>query len=393
MIEPTRGPGWDKKAVNRIAKDHYGSLDQMFQAHGWSLDGRVISQIAPTKVVQTYGSIAAFERAHENGADGNAMLHPIAAIEGEAPDVWLTSYYGYDPENWGLLAFTMIEDRAKFLRESKPGALVVIYGTKNLGGDEGGKVLGVQQVSHVIGSAQDYVEPGHWAAKQRESADQWNFAVQCVRAWKIPVEYRPTVEEFAPQTYSTDYAQTIGRRGRKLTADEARKLLAMPLYEIPVYRGAPVDVGPPKTGPVVFAPSKPGPVSQQPYMVPEAEGPKHLYILRLRGKVKHFIDGELDGRDIVKVGFSVSPDTRMQAFNAALPGNQFEWEVYRSTFAEGQPPFESSKPALEGERAMKEYLLDSDNGASLGREFFVASSKKIEKAWQAALNAARNWKA
>ncbi|MFN3817378.1 hypothetical protein [Blastomonas sp.] len=391
MIEPTRGPGWDKQAVNRIAKDHYGSLDKMFQAHGWTLDGRVISQIAPTKVVQTYGSIAAFERAHENGLAGNAMLNPVAAIESEPPDVWLTSYYGYDPENWGLLAFTKPEDRDKFLRESKPGALVVIYGTKDLGTDEAGLVLGVQQVSHFVGAAKDFIAPGHWADKEKASPDKWNLGVRCVRAWEIPLEYRPTVDEFAPDTYSIANARTIGRRGKQLSAAEARQLLALPMFEIPVYGGMPVDVSPPKTGLAVFTPSKPGPVSQQPYMVPEAEGPKHLYILRLRGKVKHFVEDDLDGRDIVKIGFSVSPDTRMQAFNAALPGNQFEWEVYRSTFAEGQPPFESSKPALEGERGMKEYLLD--NGASLGREFFVAGPKKIEKAWQAALQAARNWKA
>lgn len=57
---PNRQPGWDKRAINQIASDLYDGLGPMFEAHGWATDGRVISQIAPTKVVQTYGSVEAF---------------------------------------------------------------------------------------------------------------------------------------------------------------------------------------------------------------------------------------------------------------------------------------------------------------------------------------------
>ena len=67
MTEPNRQPGWDKRAINQLAHDQYGGLDGMFEAHGWNAAGRVISQIAPTKVVETYGSVEGFVKAHEGG--------------------------------------------------------------------------------------------------------------------------------------------------------------------------------------------------------------------------------------------------------------------------------------------------------------------------------------
>lgn len=362
----------------------------MFDAHGWSTDGRVISQIAPTKVVGTYGSIAAFELAHRFGRDGNAMLDPKAAIMRNPPDVWLTSYYGFDPESWGLVTFTDQGDRANFIDQSVPGTLIVVYGTKDLKTGEAGLILGVQQVSHVIGPSEKFIEPTRWEIKQESKPDSWNYGVQCTRAWRLPEEFRPLVDDFAPSTYTIDDARTIGRRGKRLTSREARKLLKLPLVEVPVYNGRPVALLPPEEGEQALTPSRPGPVSQSPRLVREAEGPKHLYILNMRGELRHFIGEKQAGRRIVKVGFSVSPDNRRMAFDAALPGNKISWEVHRSTFKDGKPPFPSSKHALAGEQAMKGHLQKC--GRSLGGEFFLADDVAIEDAWRLALKAAKGWK-
>ena len=83
-LQPVATP---TQAVNQIARDLYGGLEGMFERHGWTTDGRVISQIAPTKVVQTYGSVEGFVRAHEHGVDGNPTLDPKAAILSDPPEV------------------------------------------------------------------------------------------------------------------------------------------------------------------------------------------------------------------------------------------------------------------------------------------------------------------
>lgn len=390
MSELDRSPGWDKRAVNRIAKEQYGGLTEMFAAHGWSRNGRVISQIAPTEVVRTYGSVVAFETAHRSGLEGNPVLNPLAAIKQNPPDVWLTSYYGFNPETWGLVTFTEPSDRARFIENSVPGTLIVIYGTKDLSPDQAGRILGVQQVSHLIGPSQDFIEPSRWKNKQSTNPESWNYGVQCLRAWKLPEEFSPLIDDFAPETYSRDAARTIGRRGKRLTSNEARKLLQLPFVEVPVYGGRPVEFLEPQKGAEVFTPSKPGPVSQNPRLVREAEGPKHLYVLNLDGEIRHFINEKPAGRRIIKVGFSVSPDSRRVTFNAALPGNRFEWEIHRSTFRDGEPPLPSSNHALAGENALKDILVRE--GSSLGNEFFLASDEAIDKAWRFAVATAKGWK-
>jgi len=390
MTNTNRKPGWDKKAINKIGTDYYGDLESMFDAHGWETNGKTFGQIAPTRVVETYGSVEVFVSAHELGKAGKLFLNPLAAIDLELPEVWLTSFYGFAPQYWGLLGFTYEKDRDNFIRDSKPGALIVCYGTKSLEKGMAGRVLGIQQVSHKVGDAKEFIAPAQWLEKVEEFPDKWNFGVECTRAWEIPEEWRPSIEEFANVTYSHDNAQTIARRCKRLTRAEAAKILDLTLREVPVYGGNPVEILPPTIGPVALKTSKAGPVSQQPFMVREAEGPKHLYVLSLNGDISPFFDGKIKCRKIVKVGFSVSPETRKMAFNAALPGDRIKWEVCRTTYEEDYAPLESSKPALAGEKAMKDFL--EKNTKSLGGEFFLANDEDIDKAWKKAVSAARNWK-
>lgn len=182
MPDASRKLGWDKKAVNRLAKEHYGSLQAMLEAHGWVKGEKTFGQIAPTLVKNSYGSVDAFVRAHDNGLTANGVYNPMAAIEANPPNVWLTSFYGYNPEDWGLLAFGRENDRDRFVGMSEPGALIVVYGTKDLRTDEAGVILGIQQVSHQRGLSKEFISPSAWNQKQSEpdARDRWRFAVNAV---------------------------------------------------------------------------------------------------------------------------------------------------------------------------------------------------------------------
>lgn len=392
MTDQDRSPGWDKREVNRIARDLYGGLGSLFDAHGWATDGRVISQIAPTKVVQTYGSVEAFGRAHADGVDHNPMLNPMAAIEGDPPEVWLTSLYGFTTESWGFLGFTDVRMRTAFLNKSKSGALVVVYAAGRAPADLRGKVLGVQQVSHRIGTKWDFLAPERVDGERADPdrAAKWLHALKLIRGWRIAPECRPSIEDFAPETYNAKNARAIGSMCLRLTISEAQRVLDLNLVEIPVYGGAPVEPQLPGPATQVLLPSRPGPVSQSGYMVREAEGPKHLYILRLHGDADKFLGYAASGHSIIKVGFSVSPQTRCHAHNGALPACAFEWKIEKSTYAEQRSPFPSSRHTLAGEGEMKKLL--ANEGKSLGGEFFLADTKLVDRAWKAAIVAAENWK-
>lgn len=394
MTDQSRGPGWDKQAVNQIARNEYGGLEAMFDAHGWDTDGRVISQIAPTKVVETYGSVDSFVKAHADGRSLNPMLDVEAAFKSDPPQVFLKSFHGFTPESWGFLGFTENFAREKFVRESKPGAILIVAGTSKAPNPrERLRVLGMQQQSHIHGTKWEFLDPDRHDEERNDPnrVNGWVNGLKATRAWKIPEEHRPLVRDIFPETHNDGKNGTaIGAYGMQLTYAEAQRFLKIPIYETDIFGAPPVEAFLPGPAEAVLKPSKPGPVSQSGFMVREAEGPKHLYILRLHGNEDSFLGYGASGHLIVKVGFSVSPKTREDAHNKALPACAFRWEVERSTHEIGRDPFPSSKHALAGEAAMKE-LLDQ-RGRSLGGEFFLADENAIDQAWKAAIEAAESWK-
>ena len=390
----SREPGWDKAAVNRIANEQYGGLQQLFDAHGWQVGDRVISQVQAQRAVEEYGSVEAFVRAHEDGRDLNPVLDPLAAIRSDPPQVFLKSFHGFTPETWGFLGYSTKSKRDRFIEMSKPGALVVICGTAKAPiAGERLRVLGMQQQSHIIGTKWDYLSPERHAEERADSyrADRWFYALKAIRAWRIPQEQRPYVRDIFPTTHKGgDNGTAIGSYGLRLAPDEARALLDLTLVEVPVFGGVPLDALLPGPATELPKPSRPGPVSQSGYTVREAEGEKHLYILRMDGHTESLLGYDSGDRSVFKVGFSVSPVTRCNAHNKALPACAFEWTIHRSTFDLGRPPFPSSRHALAGEQAMKDALVLQ--GKSLGGEFFLADEKSIERAWNAGIHAAENWK-
>lgn len=395
MTKFSRQPGWDKQAVNGIARAEYGGLAEMFAAHGWvKNDNNTYGQVAPSRVTVTYGSVAAFVRAHENGRAGNALLDPLAAVDADPPQVFLKSFYGFTPETWGFLGYTDPAMRDWFLRESKPGALVVIAGTTNAHKpDERLRILGVQQQTHVGGTKWDFLAPERHA-DERVSPDRerrWLHALKATRAWRIADEERAFVRDIFPTTHDGGRNGTlIGSYGKRLNVAEAKAILDLTLIEVPVFGSRTFDVLMPGPAKELLKPSRPGPVSQSGYVVREAEGPKHLYILRLKGEERDILGYDPVGRWVVKVGFSVSPSTRCQAHNKALPACAFGWEVMHSTHRDGRVPFPSSSHAIAGEQAMKD-LLDRE-GDSLGGEFFLADPASISRAWRDGVQAAENYK-
>lgn len=67
MIEK-RAPGWDAKEIARVTKTHYGTLAQMFEAHGWPERGAKMMTAVQRHVADTYGSVEAFVLKHAKDA-------------------------------------------------------------------------------------------------------------------------------------------------------------------------------------------------------------------------------------------------------------------------------------------------------------------------------------
>ena len=63
MNESTYRPGGDQQAISRVVKAHFGGGHKaMFEFHGWVLEpGQQYMHQAAPRIVQTYGSVRAFE--------------------------------------------------------------------------------------------------------------------------------------------------------------------------------------------------------------------------------------------------------------------------------------------------------------------------------------------
>jgi hypothetical protein len=382
--------GGDAQAIKRIANSYYGSYRRMFEAHGWPERGEKIMPAVQSHVVATYGSVRAFEDSHKS--DG--LTFPMEAINSNPPNVWLTSFYRFHPEDWGLLGFSDETRRSSFIKGSKPGVLVVVYGAGKASKEDLYKIIGVQQCSHQIGSTQQFMSPSVWREKQAdpERANRWNFAVKATRAWRVTQESRMDVRDFAPIATANGAWQHIGAQGVPLSANEARNILKLDLQEVDVYGENPIIDSVPGSATAILAPSKAGPVSQNPFVTRESEGPKHFYILRLHGDTDAFLGEQTGGRAVVKAGFSKSPQTRCGDHNRALPKCAFRWEIFHSGVNSGLAPYPTSNHAKAGERAMQEVLCRLPGGRSLGGEFFLADAKLISEAWTAGNKAAKDFK-
>lgn len=314
------------------------------------------------------------------------MMAPLESIEADPPNVWLKYFDGFDPGVWGHVGFTYEPHRARLLNASEPGVLIVIAATSRAAPDERRRILGILQCPHETGSAETYSEPRAFAAEAAvQSTSRWSHAIRAVRAWRVLRHHRMLIEDFAPTTYTPDRAQIIGSAGMCVTSLEARRILDLDLEEVDVFGQPPVGRTTPGPASKVLTPSRPGPVSQTPFMVTEAEGPKHLYVLTLSGKAGVFLNDPSARGRIVKVGFSGAPEDRLDAHNRHIPMGQFRWGLHRSTEAEGRVPFPTSAHGLTGEAVMIRTL--HADGRSLGGEFFLAEDAVIDAAWQAGLDA------
>lgn len=307
--------------------------------------------------------------------------------------VWLTSFWGFDPDGWGCIGFADEARRSRFLKQAPAGTLVAIYITKGRGPrDMRGNVVGVLEISNIAGHAKEFISGDQWAEKENdpEARGKWLYAVQATRAWRIIPEDWKRVDDLFPSTYGRYHPEFIGASGAEVTDEEAERLLQLDVTEVTVYRQA-REIDPTiRTLDASLVPSRAVLPASKPYWVGETDGPKHLYILELTGGVSDYLGLDPDvveGKSIIKVGFSKSPLTRRDQIQSAYPDGRFKWEVIRPTTIPEKAPYSNARVAVAGEDAMKQRLVEQ-KADSLGGEFFLVDEGLVPTVWHAGRYAA-----
>tara|TARA_R110002049_G_scaffold259498_1_gene435358 strand:- start:26641 stop:27807 length:1167 start_codon:yes stop_codon:yes gene_type:complete len=377
-----REQGWDAKAIARIAKEHYGSLGEMFKAHGWPERGQRLMPAQQRRIAEHYGSVKGFEAAHHPALN----LTPEEMLDGRF-SVMLTSFWGWSPESWGTVGFTSPARRNTVVSEYSDPFVVIVYVTKNAPRAERdlkGKIAGFYLVSHITGDRDEFTGPSH----HQRDVEKWRHSLKALRAFSFLPEYRMPIDAFDPTVGKR--AQAVAQWGEMIPQDRTDKLKGLPFVEVPVFRGTTaVDtrIHVPKTS---RGRVRGGPVNRSGYWVEgePVDTEKELYVLKLTGEVSTFLDDAVAGLGIYKIGLSMSPATRRESFNKALPGERFQWVCHRTTRMDRELPYPCFEAALAGENAMKDSL---GSARWLGGEFYAATPGELQAAWAAGREAAGNY--
>ena len=326
-----------------------------------------------------------------------ASVPELQADPAKLPDgreVWLTSFWGFDPSQWGCIGFADEAKRTRFLTQSRPGTLVAIYVTKSKGPEEmRGKVVGVLELSHETGHAQNYISGDRWREKELDAASKgkWLHAVKATRAWSVVPEDWKRVEDIFPEAYGSANPEFIGASGVKIKVEEAKKLLQLDVQEKHVYGSTEVADLTIQTLESALLPSRAIPPPSAPYTVGETDGPKFLYILKLQGDIAAYLGfpaADVKEHSIIKVGFSKSPLARRNQIQSAYPHGSFKWSILFPSPILDEAPYANAAVAIVGEDAMKKRLVDG-KAKVLGGEFFLAEDWLVSKTWAAGNYAAR----
>ncbi|MBY6048311.1 hypothetical protein [Vannielia litorea] len=380
MNDRPYSPGGDAKVIGDIGQRVFGGYTGMFTYHHWPERGQHMLRKVQTRVVETYGSVRAFEAHFEAVARGRA---DVADFWTDATSVLFTSFWGWTPETWGTVGWSGLNGatrRTNLMKELTDPFICVCYVTSNqtyIDPDLKGRIAGFYLMSHEMGDRDEFTHPIHHG----RDATKWRHSLRAVRAFSYLPEYRPRAMDLFPELSKT--ARHVSAMGEVIT-DPAKidTLRSIPWVEVPVFsKGA--------SGDEASAPQHPGlgmvpagPASSGGYFVPEGTShlPRELYVLRLRGDTTAYLGQSVEGSSIIKIGLSVSPDMRRQTLQKAMPRGTFCWQVLRTTRKDGHDPYSGFSAAVSGENAMKQYL--AQHATWLGGEFYLASEDDVGAAWQ-----------
>jgi T5orf172 domain len=292
------------------------------------------------------------------------------------PRVWITSFWGFDPENEGYLGFTYEGNRTWFLDQWQEGDLILIYGadTAITAPEKRHQALGFLEVdSTPIRDTDRMSAIGLQRKADNDWLDRWTHAVPVIRA--AEVTRRISIDHIASTTLTHRNARNIASRGMLLTPEEAEMAFRLPVRPLNVFGQPPLSE---KELAQEFTPSNGINPRFGQLIINRNDGEHFLYALRLDADTAYLLKRqrfEVRDKVIVKVGYSNDPERRCSEHNAALPpAMQMSWKkdfVSRS--------FPSGQAAKDAEDGLKAHLARI--GESLGGEFFLCSRENLQTAF------------
>ncbi len=297
--------------------------------------------------------------------------------------VFLTSFWGWSPETWGMVSFATKGRRDNVLTELSDPFIALIYVTKtapNAPDHIRGKVTGFFLVSHQKKHRNDLTHTTHHG----RYPDKWRFGLKALRAFTFLPEYQMVIDDFDLSISTEKRSQSVGTHGEILKElSKWRKLKDVPFQEVDCFnseRKEVISIGHDylnNSGMV-----RAGTINRSGYYVSanSANLPRQLYVLKLEGSVDTYLGRDSNNQSIYKIGLSISPEMRRSAFQKALPRGVYRWIIEMTTHTHNNGLQFNYNAAVVGETRMKKHL--AKNGEWLGGEFYLATDHVIRAAWE-----------
>lgn len=342
---------------------------------------------SPSAVAMKLSNLASLDPAitssGRKGLDGATQLdkkiwaefnsHPSENATLPSGRVWITSFWGFNPEQDGYLGFSREGDRTTFLREWRRGDLVMVYITMSENADpaDQGRIAGFLEIEpRTIRDTERMSPAGIKWKVDHGLTERWRFAVPALRAWRT-LDH-PLARDIAPTTLAAGANfRLIASRGLFLQPEEAEFALSLKVRPVQAFGGTALDTE--EIG-KVYTPSKGFPMSFGRGFFEKRDGEHYLYALKFDCDVPALIGApahQLQGKVVVKVGLTKDPDQRCSQHNACLPpAGKMRWKVVlrSSSLPDGAT-------TLAAEDALKQHF--SQRFQSLGGEFFLCDERTL----------------
>lgn len=295
--------------------------------------------------------------------------------------VWLTGFWGFSPEEEGILGFTDPQDRDRLFDLIEERQLVCIYGAASPETDSKivHHLLGVLEVERTPIDSWDKMSD---VAKTRNIAlgrqEKWRYAMPVRRAWRT--NHTLDVKQVFPKSYDPKNGRYIAKFGTWLVPQEARWLLEkVPFTQINVFGETPIaplndDIAKPGSISSFLKPSRGvfGSFGDRSFEV--LDKPHKLYLALFPASPELLAGRPVPrGTGLVKIGISGNIKNRLKALNLSFPQTAtIGWKITRTA----QFPDRSS--AADAEALFKYQAVEEFGASSLGKEFFVMDLSKAE---------------
>jgi hypothetical protein len=302
-------------------------------------------------------------------------------VSDSTSSVWLTGFWGFDPEEEGILGFTDPLDRDRLFGLIDERQLVCIYGAASPETDS-------KLVHHLLGVLEverapiDSWEKMSNAAKTRNVAlgrqQKWRHAMPVRRAWRT--NHTLDVKQVFPRSYDPKNGRYIARFGTWLVPQEARWLLEkVPFTQTSVFGEAPITAlngGGIKTGSIqsLLKPSQGvfGSFGDRSFEVQDK--PHKLYLALFPSSPELLAGRPVPiGAGLIKIGISGNVKNRLKALNLSFPQTAtIGWRITRTA------QFLDRSSAADAEATFKAQAIEEFGASSLGKEFFIMDLSNAE---------------